>query len=133
MLSGSRPPTVNAPSVAKSPAWPGGIRAVGLERHQDRDREAIVDLRDVDMLAAPAPPSRTRSAPTVPAMVCVMSGAEQHVLGRLALAESEDRHRRSRPELPRPLRRHHDDGGGAVRDEAAIVAAQRLDDEGRMR
>ena len=58
--------------------------------------------------------------------------AQGHIVRGLPLTEAEDLHRRLDAELARPLLAHHHHGGGAVRDEADIVAPQRLDDERRL-
>ena len=54
MLIGMRPPRSMAPLAANGPPSPFGAEAVVLELQQHRDREAVVQLGDVDVVRAEA-------------------------------------------------------------------------------
>ena len=52
VLTGNSPPIARRPSATERAALPVRREPVRFECHQHGDREAVVDLRDVDVLRA---------------------------------------------------------------------------------
>ena len=74
MFVGSRPPTAEPAARDELAAFALGAEPEAFEGQQDRDRERVVELSDVDVAEALSRPGRTLAGPSLRAAVTVRSG-----------------------------------------------------------
>src|SRR5499425_1511421 len=105
--------------------------AVRLEAIDDRRREAVVDLRDVDVLrreARPLPRQARRAAAALHVARQAADAARDLERQTLAVAGEVGR---ARPEVTRALGGGQDDGDRALYRDVAVVETERVGDHAR--
>src|SRR5262245_5274689 len=100
-----------------------------FERHDDGDREAVVDRRVIDVRRLDAGPRERRRTRPHRARVAEIDLAAQLELGRLAGAEQLDARA---TQVRHDLGRYDDQGAAAVADHAAVETMQRIRDHRRV-
>ena len=126
VLSGSSPSSSMRPSWMKSSASPSLAEPVGFQTVDHRGREAVVDLRHVDILraeAGPLPGQLRRAAAALHVARKAADAARHLEVQPLAVAGEIGR---PRLQVARPVRRRQHDRDRALHRDVAIEQAERI-------